>query len=86
MQDVGNAVTMVWLKLMCDLESKASASALSYYNALADEAASLRAALKTSQATLTSECCRIDQQNETIHDLKDEIAALKHLQSTLSST
>jgi hypothetical protein len=60
MQDVGDAVTMAWPKLMCDLESEASASALADYKALADKAASLRAALKTSQSTLTSERSRIE--------------------------
>jgi hypothetical protein len=55
MQDVGDAVTTAWPKLMRDLESEASTSALADYKALADEAASLRAALKTAQSTLTSE-------------------------------
>jgi hypothetical protein len=82
MQDVDDAVTTAWPKLMRDLESKASVSALADYKALADEAASLRAALKTSQSTLTSERSRIEQRDNTIHDLKDEIAALKDPQST----
>jgi hypothetical protein len=86
MQDVSDAVTMAWLKLMHDLESKASSSALGDYKALADERDSLRAALQTSQSTLTSKHRRIECRDETIHDLKDEIAALKHPQSTVSTT
>jgi hypothetical protein len=66
MQDVGDAVTMAWPKLMRDLESEVSTSALADYKALVDEAASLRAALKTSQSTLTSERNRIDRRDETI--------------------
>jgi hypothetical protein len=86
MQDVGDTVTTAWLKLMRDLESEASMNALVDYKALADEAASLRAALKTSQSTLTSEHARINHRDEMICDLKDEIATLKRPQSTLSLT
>jgi hypothetical protein len=84
MQDVGDAITTVWLKLMCDLESKASTSALADYKALTDEAASLWAALKTAQSTLSSEPARIDRRDEMIRDLKDEIVALKHPPLTVS--
>jgi HPt (histidine-containing phosphotransfer) domain-containing protein len=82
MQDVGDAITTAWPKLMQDLKSEASSSALADYKALADKAASLQAALKTSQSTLTSERNRIERQDETIRDLKDEIATLKHPQLT----
>jgi hypothetical protein len=61
MEDVGDAVTTVWPKIMCDLESEANASALADYKALVDEAASLCAALKMSQSMLTSEHTRIDR-------------------------
>jgi hypothetical protein len=42
MQDIGDTITMVCPKLMHDLESEASSSALADYKALVDEAASLR--------------------------------------------
>jgi hypothetical protein len=83
MQDVGDTVTTAWPKLMHNLKSEARSSALADYKALADEAASLRGALKTSQSTLTSERNRIEHRDETIRNLKDEIAALKHPQSTV---
>jgi hypothetical protein len=59
MQDVGDAMTTAWVKLMRDLKNEASTSALADYKPLADEAASLRAALKMSQSTLTSDRARI---------------------------
>jgi hypothetical protein len=83
MQAVSDAVTMAWQKLMHNLESEASTSSLADYKELADKAASLRAALKTSQAILASVCSRIDRWDKTICDLKDDIAALKHPQSTV---
>jgi hypothetical protein len=86
MQDVGDAITTAWLKLMRDLESEASSSALVDYKGLVDEAASLRAALTTSQSMLTSERNRIEHRDEMIHNLKDEITALKRPQLTVSST
>jgi hypothetical protein len=66
MQDVGDTVTTAWPKLMHDLESEASASALADYKALVDKAASLCAALKMSQSMLTSERTRIDCRDKTI--------------------
>jgi TT viral ORF2-like len=86
MQDVSDAITTVWPKLMRDLESEGSSSALADYKALADEAASLKAALKMSQTMLTSKHNRIEQWDETIHNLKDEITALKCPQSMVSTT
>jgi phage shock protein A len=71
--------------LMRDLESEASARALADYKDLVDEAAGLRAALKMSQATLASEHRRIERWDETIHDLKDKIAAVKQPWSTVST-
>jgi hypothetical protein len=54
------------------------------YKDLADDAASLKAELKASQTVLTSERSRVERRDKMIRDLKDEIAALKRPQSTVS--
>jgi hypothetical protein len=58
---------------------------LETYKDLADNAASLRGELKASEAALTSERSRVERRDEMIRDLKDEITALKLLQSTTST-
>jgi hypothetical protein len=72
--------------LMHNLESEARVSALADYKELADEATSLRLALKSCQAMLASEHGRIERQDEKIRDLKDKIAARKWLRSMALTT
>jgi hypothetical protein len=84
-QAVGDTVTTAWPTLMRDLEDKAQARALEDYKDLADNASSLKAELKASQAALTSECSRVERRDEMICDLKDVIAALRRPQSTAST-
>jgi hypothetical protein len=55
------------------------------YKDLADDAASLKAELKASQAALDSERSRVKRWDDTIRDLKDEIAALKRPPLTVST-
>jgi hypothetical protein len=85
-QAVGDALTKAWPMLMRDLEAKAQHRALESYKDLADDAASLKAELKASEAALDSERSRVERWDETIRDLKDEIAALKRPPSTVSTT
>jgi hypothetical protein len=59
-QVVSDAVTKVWLMVMRDLEDEARERALDTYKDLADDTASLRAALKASEAALTSERSRVE--------------------------
>jgi hypothetical protein len=84
-QAVSDAVTKVWPMLMRDLEDEARERALETYKDLTDNAASLRAELKASEAALVSERSRVDKCNETIRDLRDEIAALKWPTLTVST-
>jgi hypothetical protein len=56
------------------------------YKALEDDVAQLTTKLESSQSMLTSERSRVERQNKTICDLKDEIEALKRPQSTMSTT
>jgi hypothetical protein len=63
--------------LMRDLEAEARDRALDSYKDLADDAASLKAELKASEAAFDSECSRVERWDETICDLKDKIVALK---------
>jgi hypothetical protein len=80
-QAVGDAVTTVWPLLMRDLEDEARERALRTYKGLADEADRLRADLKVSEAARVDERSRVERRDETIHNLRDEIAALKQPQS-----
>jgi hypothetical protein len=59
---------------------------LDNYKDLKDNVARLTTKLKSSQSVLASERSRVERQNETICDLKDEIKALKRPQSTMSTT
>jgi hypothetical protein len=45
---------------------------LESYKDLADDAASLKAELKVSEASLDSEHSRVEKRDETIRDLKDK--------------
>jgi hypothetical protein len=84
-QAVGDAVTKAWPMLMQDVEDDARERALDTYKDLADDAASPKAELKASKAALTSEHSRVERWDKTIHDLKDEITALRRPQSTAST-
>jgi hypothetical protein len=85
-QAIDDAITTAWPELMRDLERNTEERTLDDYRDLEDNVARLKAKLESSQSVLTSECSRIERRNETIHDLKDEIEALKHPQSTMSTT
>jgi hypothetical protein len=60
--------------------------ALRDYKDLVDDAAHLKADLKVSQDVLDSEPSRVERRDKMIHDLKDEIAALKQPPLTVSTT
>jgi hypothetical protein len=67
---------------MRDLKRNADERTLDDYKDLKDNVAWLKAKLESSQSALASERSRVERRNETIRDLKDEIEALKHPQST----
>jgi hypothetical protein len=85
LQAIGDAVTMAWPGLMCDLENAARERTLHDYKDLADDAAHLKAELKAPRDALKSERDRVNRRDEKIRDLKDEIAALKRPPSTVST-
>jgi hypothetical protein len=85
-QAVGNTVTTAWPILMRDIEDEAQERALRTYKGLADEADRLRADLKSFEAALIDECSRVERRDKTIRVLREEIGALKRLQSTTSTT
>jgi chromosome segregation ATPase len=72
--------------LIHDLESEAKTQSLKDYMDLADKVASLRVALKSCHDMLTSKHGRIERWDDKIHNLKEEIAALKRLKSSMSMT
>jgi hypothetical protein len=81
-QAIGDAITTAWLELMRDLERNAEERTLDDCKDLEDDVAWLKAKLESSQSALASKRSRVERRNETIRDLKDEIEALKHPQST----
>jgi hypothetical protein len=85
-QAIGNTITTAWPELMRDLERNVEERNLDDYKDLEDNVAQLKAKLESSQSARASEHSRVERRNETIRDLKDNIEALKHPQSTMSMT